>query len=61
MRSAVLGLTWYQYFLLDVMAVLALVLGFVSLTGFLICRAVFKKVCSSTSKNKSISEKKKIN
>jgi glucuronosyltransferase len=61
MRSAVLDLTWYQYFLLDVIAVLALGVGFALFTVFLICRALFKKVCSSTPKIKSIIEKKKIN
>ncbi|XP_021934412.1 UDP-glucuronosyltransferase 2B20-like [Zootermopsis nevadensis] len=59
MRSAALDLAWYQYFLLDVIAALAFSVGFVSFILFLICRAIFKKVCSSTSTNKSITKQKK--
>jgi hypothetical protein len=44
MRSAALDLTWYQYFLLDVIAVLTLAVGsFISLL-FFILRAVMKQV-----------------
>jgi hypothetical protein len=46
MRSAVLDLTWYQYFLLDVIALLALALGSVVFVTFLILRAVLRKICS---------------
>jgi glucuronosyltransferase len=44
MRSAVLDLTWYQYFLLDVIAVLALAVGSVSLIAFLLLRVVLSRV-----------------
>jgi glucuronosyltransferase len=47
MRSAVLDLTWYQYFLLDVITVLTLAVGSVLLLVFLILRAVVKKVSSA--------------
>jgi hypothetical protein len=40
LRSAVLDLAWYQYFLLDVIAVLALAVGSVVLIVFMILRAV---------------------
>jgi glucuronosyltransferase len=46
MRSAALDLAWYQYFLLDVIAVLALALGLVVLITFLILRKVLRKACS---------------
>jgi hypothetical protein len=44
MRSAALELSWYQYFLLDVIAVLALAAGSLLLTVFLVVRAVLRKV-----------------
>jgi hypothetical protein len=44
MRSAALELTWYQYFLLDVIAVLALAVGSVLLTVFLMTRALLRKL-----------------
>jgi glucuronosyltransferase len=46
MRSAALDLTWYQYFLLDVITVLALSVGSVVFITFLILRAVLRKACS---------------
>jgi glucuronosyltransferase len=46
MRSAALDLTWYQYFLLDVIAVLALAVGSVVFVTLLIVRAVLRKICS---------------
>jgi glucuronosyltransferase len=61
MRSAVLDLAWYQYFLLDVMAVLALAFGAVLAITFFILRAIFSKMCRSASKTKSISQSKKRN
>jgi hypothetical protein len=48
MRSAALDLSWYQYFLLDVIAVLALVGGSALLVVFLVMRTVLRKVCSCT-------------
>jgi hypothetical protein len=44
MRSAALDLTWYQYFLLDVIAVFALVVGFVAFVVFLAIRVVLRKL-----------------
>jgi glucuronosyltransferase len=46
MRSAVLDLTWYQYFLLDVIAFLALAVGSVVFVTFQILKAVLRKICS---------------
>jgi glucuronosyltransferase len=45
LRSAVLDLAWYQYFLLDVIAVLALAVGSVVLTLYMKLRAVLGKIC----------------
>jgi glucuronosyltransferase len=44
LRSAVLDLAWYQYFLLDVIAVLTLAMGSVVVVGFLILRALCRKL-----------------
>ena len=44
MRSAALDLAWYQYFLLDVIAVLALAVGSVLVVAFLIFRALLRKM-----------------
>jgi glucuronosyltransferase len=44
MRSAVLDLAWYQYFLLDVIAVLALAVGSVLVVAFLLLRALLRKL-----------------
>jgi glucuronosyltransferase len=44
MRSAVLDLTWYQYFLLDVIAVLILAVGSAVFLAFLLIRAVLRKL-----------------
>ena len=45
MRSGALDLTWYQYFLLDVIAVLALALVSVLLIVYMTLRAVLSKIC----------------
>jgi len=45
MRSAVLDLTWYQYFLLDVIAVLAIAVLSVVLIVYMTLRAVLGKIC----------------
>ncbi|PNF23058.1 UDP-glucuronosyltransferase 2B30 [Cryptotermes secundus] len=44
MRSAALDLSWYQYFLLDVIAVLSLVAACVLSAVFLISRAVIRRI-----------------
>jgi hypothetical protein len=44
MRSAALDLTWYQYFLLDVIAVLALAAACVLSVVFLVSRAVIRRI-----------------
>jgi len=44
LRSAVLDLAWYQYFLLDVITVLSLVIVSLLLILFLMCRAILKKL-----------------
>jgi glucuronosyltransferase len=62
MRSAVLDLSWYQYFLLDVIAVLALAAGSLLLTVFLVVRAVLRKVLGrKASEKRSASKRKKQN
>jgi hypothetical protein len=53
MRSAALDLTWYQYFLLDVIAVLALAVGSALLTMFLMARTVLRKVSAVYNIDKS--------
>jgi hypothetical protein len=47
MRSAALDLTWYQYFLLDVIAVLALAIGFVLFITTLVLRVALRKLFGS--------------
>jgi glucuronosyltransferase len=44
LRSAALDLAWYQYFLLDVIAVLELAVGSVVLIAFLTLREVLCKI-----------------
>jgi glucuronosyltransferase len=61
LRSAVLDLNWYQYFLLDVIAVLALVFGTASTVTFFIVRAILRKLFFSASNTKSVSQNKKRN
>ncbi|KAJ9601563.1 hypothetical protein L9F63_000306, partial [Diploptera punctata] len=58
MRSAALDLTWYQYFLLDVIAVLILASLTILIILFVIIRAIFRLVCRK-SKPKLTSKKKK--
>jgi glucuronosyltransferase len=53
MRSAVLDLTWYQYFLLDVIAVLLLAVGSALFLLSLVLRAVLKQVWGGKNINKS--------
>jgi len=52
LRSAVLDLDWYQYFLLDVIAVLALAVGSVVLIVYMILRLVLRKVWGVKNKYK---------
>jgi uncharacterized membrane protein YraQ (UPF0718 family) len=59
LRSAVLDLAWYQYFLLDVIAVLALAFGAASTVTFFIFRAIFRQLFGSASKAKNVSQNKK--
>jgi hypothetical protein len=47
MRSAALDLTWYQYFLLDVIAVLALAVAISVMIVLLLFKAVLRKVFGS--------------
>jgi glucuronosyltransferase len=44
LRSAVLDLAWYQYFLLDVIAVLVLAIVLILLILLLFCRFILKKL-----------------
>jgi glucuronosyltransferase len=46
LHSAVLDLAWYQYFLLDVIAVLAIAVGSVVVIAFLVLRALWRKLFS---------------
>jgi len=48
MRSAVLDLSWYQYFLLDVIAVLAASVASVVFIAFLVVRMVVRKLFGET-------------
>jgi hypothetical protein len=50
LRSAVLDRTWYQYFLLDVIAVLALAFGAASTVTSFIFRAILRKLCCGASR-----------
>ena len=61
MRSAVLDLAWYQYLLLDVIAVLVLAVGSVGLIVFMALRAVLSKICGSRRKecDNALGEKKR--
>ncbi|XP_021912896.1 uncharacterized protein LOC110826504 [Zootermopsis nevadensis] len=59
MRSAALDLTWYQYFLLDVIAVLALAAGSALLVMFLIIRALLRIFSGISNVDKS--KKKQVN
>ena len=45
LRSAVLDLAWYQYFLLDVIAVLALAVVSVVLIVYMTFRVALNKIC----------------
>ena len=46
LRSAVLDLAWYQYFLLDVIALLAIAVGSAVVIVFLVLRALWRKLFS---------------
>jgi len=60
LRSAVLDLTWYQYLLLDVIAVLALASVSILLILLLVCIVILKKLISWKSQEKNtVSERKK--
>jgi hypothetical protein len=53
LRSAVLDLAWYQYFLLDVIAMLALAIVSLLLILFLVCRLILKKLFRLNSHEKN--------
>ena len=55
--SAVLDLAWYQYFLLDVIAVLALAVGSVVLIVFMILRLVLRRVWGVKNNYKEINKR----
>ena len=59
LRSAVLDLAWYQYFLLDVTAVLALASVSILLILLLVCRVVLKRLIGWKSHRKNTDSKKK--
>ena len=59
MRSAVLDLAWYQYFLLDVIAVMALAIVSIPLILFLILRVILKKLLGGKSHKKYRDSRKK--
>ena len=61
MRSAALDLTWYQYFLIDVITVLAIAVGSVLLTVFLVLRTVFRLLCGGSKRKANVPSKKKKN
>ncbi|KAJ9601562.1 hypothetical protein L9F63_000305 [Diploptera punctata] len=61
MRSAALDLTWYQYFLLDVIAVLVLAVVAVLTILFIIIRTIFKLICRRSKPNVQITSRKKKN
>jgi glucuronosyltransferase len=52
LRSAVLDLAWYQYFLLDVIAVLALAIVSILLILLLVCRVILKNLIRGKSHEK---------
>jgi len=49
LRSAVLDLAWYQYFLLDVIAVLALAIVSILLILLLVLKVILKKLIGGKS------------
>ena len=53
LRSAVLDLAWYQYLLLDVIAVLTLAVGSVVLIVYMTHREIFNKICGGGGRYKS--------
>ena len=60
LRSAVLDLTWYQYFLLDVTAVMALASFCILLILLLMCRVILKNlICGSHKKTQTQEERNK--
>jgi len=62
LRSAALDLAWYQYFLLDVIAVLAIAVGSVVVIAFVMLRGLLRKLFGSkicVQKRISSSQKKR--
>jgi glucuronosyltransferase len=62
LRSSVLDLGWNQYFLLDVIAVLALAIVCILLILLLVCRVILKKlICGKSHEIETDSRRKKLN
>ena len=59
LRSAVLDLTWYQNFLLDVIAVLALAIVSILLILLLVCLVILKKLFCGQSHEKNTDSRRK--
>jgi glucuronosyltransferase len=59
LRSAVLDLAWYQYYLLDVIAVLALAVVSILLIPLLMCWVIFKNVFGWNSHEEYTDSRKK--
>jgi glucuronosyltransferase len=59
LRSAVLDLAWYQYFLLDVIAVLAVASVSVLFILLLVCRVILKKVFGGKSHEENTDSRRK--
>jgi glucuronosyltransferase len=62
LRSAVMDLAWYKYYLLDVIAVLALAVGSVVLVVYMAVTAMLDNICGSgRQKDDNILRNKKSN
>ncbi len=53
MRSPVQDLSWYQYFLLDVIGFVLLVITLILVIVFLTCRCCYRTCCATSSRKKS--------
>jgi len=59
LRSAVLDLAWYQYFLLDVITVLVTAIVSILLILLLVCRIILKKLFGSMSHGENTDSRRK--